>query len=511
MSAIFDILNRPRAVPLGIAALVLSYWLLRLFGFPALGGDEAEQVLFAQTYRWGYDVANPPLYTWILIALFGAMGKSAAAVLALKFAVLGLVYVSLHEAAKLALGPERKRDAVLVALSPLLIFFIAWHAIFSYSHSLLNALFVIWAFIAFVKVVEAPSARAYAALGLVLGLGMITKYSFALFALGLFGAGLSIAETRARILDKRMALALAVGALVLSPHGLWMAGKIEAMQTAIDYKLQVGAETSYAAGVGKGLWNILRATFAFMSPLWLVVLVLFPGVFKPAPMAQERGREALYATLLGRTFLGILGLMVAMVVFGSITQFRPNYLFLMVLFPLWVFLRLPAEPQPGRRRRIYGALALGGAVLSVTGLGVKVVADPLTCKKCQLQIPYEDIAQALRARGFTGGTLFATWHPAPLPGNLALYLDEARTVSKKFLAVRPPHGETPGQCLSVWIPDEQGGPDTENALGSTEGNFDLVISRDEPIERLRFPLPNAPDKFVLIDYVLLDPGQGDCR
>ena len=502
-------MERPVAVHILVLALVLAYWSIRMIAFSALGGDEAEQVLFAQSFQWGYDVSNPPLYTWILIVLFTLFGKSAGLVLALKMVVLGLVYVALYQAARMSLDQERKLDMALVALSPLLIFFVAWNSIFSYSHGLLNALFVILTYIATIKAFEDGRLRWYLVLGLVVGCGVLTKYSYVLFVLGLLGASLTLPNLRGRLLSFRMLAALAISGLVIAPHAWWLLGSVEHVEYAVNSKLQIGDETSYMGGVVKGLWNIVRALFAFMSPLWIVAFLLFPALFRPLKKVDAHP----FATgLLGRTFLFILAMMVAMVVVGGITQFRPNYLFLMILFPLWVFLRIPpAQAVLDKRRQVYCALVLSGAVLSVGGLVAKALIDPMRCTKCKYLVPFEDIAQGLQARGFTGGTLFATWYPVPLAGNLALYLDEARTVSKKFVAIRPPARSEPGQCLSVWVPQEQGGPDTKNAIGSTEGNFNIKIDAQTPVTRLTFPFYRTQNKHIIIDYVLLDPGSGDCK
>jgi len=503
-------LEKPRVVIALIAGLILSYWATRMVGFTGLGGDEAEQVLFAQSWRWGYDVTNPPLYTWLLIFLFGLFGKSVGLVLALKLAILALIYGAVYGLALFALGPTRKREAALAALSLVLLFNVGWYSIYSYSHSLMNALFVVLTFATLLKALMDGRWRWYIALGVVLGLGILTKYSYGAFVLGLMLAVFSSTRLRERVKMANVFASFAIAGLICAPHMMWLIDSAADVLRLAQYKLQVNGDTPYVSGVVKGLWNVLRALFAFMSPLWLVVVAVFPlgrllGLSTPP---KDRGiADLLLSRTLAFTLLGIVGIIVA----GAATQFRPNYLFFLVLTPLWLFLRVPLADIGLKRQRIYAGLVLAGLGLSVGGAAGKAILDPIRCKKCQLFIPYADIAQELRNRGFRGGTVFATWHPAPLPGNLALYLDEGRVISKKFLHVRPSHNEKPGQCLSVWIPQSQGGPNTENALGSTGGNFGFNLDSKTPVTHLEFPLYRVPNKRVLIDYVLLDPGQGDCR
>lgn len=508
MTQLMKILQRPYFVTGLVLMLVVSYWSIRMAAFSGLSADEAEQVLFAQTFRWGYDVANPPLYTWILATLFTLFGKSLGLALALKFIVIGLIYAALYVAARLTLGRERPLDAALIALSPLLIFFIAWNALFNYSHSLLNALLVIVTYIVAIKIFEDGRWRWYLLFGLVAGLGVLTKYTYVLSLLGMLGAGMSLAAVRSRVLPLRLTVALGIAGLVIAPHGWWLFQSFDQLVFVANYKLQISSDVSYPQGVATGLWNIVRAVFAFMSPLWIVVAMIFwPGFYA----LKRSGSSTVAGQWLGRSLLVVLVLMAAMVIFGGITQFRPNYLFLMTLFPLWVFASIPVAAIGDKRRQVYGALLLACGVLSLGGMAGKAVLDPLRCDKCQYLVPYADIARELEAHGFTHGTVFATWYPVALAGNLSLYLDNARTISKQFLSVRPPVGATPGQCLTLWVPQEQGGPDTENAIGSTVGNFDIAIDPQTPVTRLRFPLYRAPEKTVLIDYILLDPGSGDCR
>ncbi|MBL4613292.1 MAG: glycosyltransferase family 39 protein [Magnetovibrio sp.] len=505
-------LKKPMAVHALVLILVSIYWALRMSAFSGLSGDEAEQVLFAQSFRWGYDVANPPLYTWILIALFSVFGKSAGLVVAFKLCILAGIYLALHHAARLSLGNERRLDWALVALSPLLIFFMSWHAIFSYSHSLLNALFIVLTFSALHMVIKDGRLRWYVVLGSLIGLGIMTKYAYVMFLLALISAGMSLTMVRSRLLNRSALVTVIIASAIIAPHVAWLWASADMLKDAISYKLETGQDISTIKAIGKGLWSLLRSTFAFLSPLWLIVLLVFPAIFKKTRQADLL---PIAAPLLSRTFLAIIILMLSMVVLGGVTQFRPNYLFILILFPLWVFARLPAEPVPGKRRRVYAGLVMTACALSVGGLAAKAVLDPLRCKKCQFLIPYEKIAKELQRQGFNAGSVFATWYPNPLPGNLALYLPDSRIVSHKFIDIIPParqHAKNQtGQCMAVWVPRERGGKTAEAAAGSTNAIFGTKLPPNQPSQRIELPLYRAPDKTVLIDYFIINPGQADCR
>ncbi len=514
MDKALHLLQKPLAVHLLVLATVTSYWIIRMTLMPALGGDEAEQVLFTQSLQWGYDVTNPPLYSWVLVGIFDVFGQSAGVLLAVKLLVVALLYITLYHAARITLGPDRPLDWALVGLSPVLLFVVAWHAIFSYSHSLLNGVFVVLSFIALIKLVQSGAWLWYILLGFIAGLGVLTKYSYVMFLIAILVAGITLPQVRRALISPRMIISIVIGTAVIAPHGLWLIDASAQMQDAVAYKMQMDNDMSYIAGVGKGLKNLVRASFAFLSPLWLVLLVIFPAfIRKPASQADHHIDFA--PTLLARTFIGVVVLMVLMVL-GGATQFRPNYLFLLILLPLWVFTRLRLEDTIDKRRKVYTGIILAGFVLSVGGLATKAISDPWTCKKCQNQMDYPAIAAELKARGFEGGSILAHWYPNPLPGNLGLEFDDARIVSTKFPTLTPPLApDANGQCLLLAISAEQGGSNMVNLSARAKEAFGLDIARDHKLERFSVPYLRMPGKHVEIDYVLLTPGQAanqaDCR
>ncbi|MEG3619137.1 glycosyltransferase family 39 protein [Magnetovibrio sp. PR-2] len=513
MTKALSLLQKPLAVHGLVFAIVCAYALIRLTLMSALGGDEAEQVLFAQALTWGYDVTNPPLYTWMLSGIFVVLGKSAAVLMAVKLTVVGLLYITLYHAARMCLGPGRELDWALVGLSPVLLFVVAWHAIFSYSHSLLNGVFVVVTFMVLLKIATQAQWRWYALLGLVAGLGVLTKYSYVMFLIAVLVAGVTLPAIRARLFNAKIFLSLIIALTIITPHGLWLLDASKQMEDAVVYKLQMDQDLSYVQGVAKGLWNLIRASFAFLSPLWLVLLLVFPAFVK-RPADCDALPFSFVEQLLRRTFLIVVALMILMVL-GGATQFRPNYLFLLILLPLWVFVRLPVEANPNTRRKVYAGIVMAGCAASVLGLAVKAVTDPMNCTKCQHLMDYATIAEELRARGFEGGSILAHWYPNPLPGNLGLEFEEARIVSTKFPTLTPPLAKNAdGQCLLIAISANQGGSDMANLSARAKEAFNLDIARDYPLQSFTVPYERMSGHSVQIDYVLLNANEhdlADCR
>jgi len=61
-------LASPRGFLVFITLLLVVLGVLRATLFPGTGGDDGEQLIFAQEFAWGYQARNPPLYTWLVIA-----------------------------------------------------------------------------------------------------------------------------------------------------------------------------------------------------------------------------------------------------------------------------------------------------------------------------------------------------------------------------------------------------------------------------------------------------------
>ena len=81
--------------PLVVGAIILAMALIRATLFPGTGGDDGEQLIFSQFFAWGYQVRNPPLYTWLVMAVSQVTGPNLWAVNIVKFSLLYAMYLFL--------------------------------------------------------------------------------------------------------------------------------------------------------------------------------------------------------------------------------------------------------------------------------------------------------------------------------------------------------------------------------------------------------------------------------
>ena len=103
LAANFRFVTSAAGFHLLVGAFVTAAFVLRAFLFPGIGGDDGEQLVFAQFLAGGYQTRNPPLYTWLVILVQSALGVGIAATLAVRFVLLGLIYVLLHGVARIVI------------------------------------------------------------------------------------------------------------------------------------------------------------------------------------------------------------------------------------------------------------------------------------------------------------------------------------------------------------------------------------------------------------------------
>jgi hypothetical protein len=500
------VVTAPYGFHLFTLAVIATLFALRTFLFPGIGGDDGEQLVFAQFLAGGYQLRNPPLYTWLVIAAQSVLGPSLAATLVVKFALLWLIYALLWQVARTML--DDLRLAALAALSPFALYYVAWDAIHGYSHSILVTvayLFTLWTVL---RLDRKGDVGAYALLGLAVGLGVLAKYAYGIFASAVLIAGVVDSDLRRRLLHPRLLITLAVAILVTLPHVLWVLEQPHPL-----FPPAPEGTRSYLTRVAAGLGHAGVAFFGFLSPLWVLWLLFFPRAFAPQAAAPAFGPVRRWRRFLGVLFLALAALMAAVIVGFGTDQVRTHYMFVFTLFPLYFFARIQAAEVTDKAVLRFTAATTALVAVAIVGVIIKYAAEPLRCQGCQHHLPYADFAHALGAAGFRQGTIVASWHPHPLAGNFRAQFPGARVIDAKHPAVRPPPRSETGQCLLVWTPKPR--PDGSDANGAATidiANAHLAtrLAPDTPREMIEAPLAMGRGRLARLGYILL-PGRGECR
>ena len=205
----------------GVLALLLLYglvWTL-LYAFTTLSPpvDNVEQLVWLHSMEWGY-YKHPPLPTWIIGALAQVFAPSAALTYTLGALTTTAAMALLWQLLLQLRGP---RYATLGLLGALAISLYCGR-IYYYNHNVLLLLWVALAAHLSWRLAQRPRLRTWAALGLVTGLGMLTKYQFVL-ALAVIGLWwLHLRGWRQPVHRRGAWLAAVVALLVFAPHGYWL-------------------------------------------------------------------------------------------------------------------------------------------------------------------------------------------------------------------------------------------------------------------------------------------------
>ncbi len=213
-----------------IAFFVMHIIVRSLLPMP-LGFDEGEQFIVTQEFALGYG-AQPPLYNWLQHVFFNVFGVNEFAMILLKQSILLATFLTTY-------GLWRK-TGLTVALASACTFSlfllneVGWELQRTRTHLALAVLMAAaFAFIT-ILIYRQSESRAtarrgllYTSLGAVVGLGLLSKYNFAVFPCGLIIATLLSKDLRKTVLTPWSLLSLLVAVAVVLPHGIWVVENLD--------------------------------------------------------------------------------------------------------------------------------------------------------------------------------------------------------------------------------------------------------------------------------------------
>lgn len=472
--------------------------------------DDSEALFLAQSFAWGYEGKNPPLFYWLTTLLMQAAGPWPAVIFGLR---MGLLFLMLWGSIALARRVQPEPALALAAgLSPLAFLQLHWYAISDLTHTVITGALFPWTLVALIALDERPTTLRYLALGACLGLGLLAKYTFLLFAIALLIAVLQRPRLRRLLQAPRAILAFAVPVALGLPHGSWMLQHLGGIARQMDRSLGLEVGGSYAEGLVQGLLALLGSAGTVLAfPFGLLVLAFLRQGLRSAPPTDSPRADHLAVT---RDVLVMLFLTLLAYVFAGASRIEPHHLFFLVLLPPWLIGRMDAGAVPAARVRGYVAVVAAITVGSLLLFGPRAwnKARKIECGRCSELLPYADYAAALQAAGFRGGTLVSLSSRRYLPGALLRpHLPGTRFVSPEFGLYDPPGRGSGGDCAVLLSALD------ENTLGAS-------LRAGEPVPGIGLPLPEearwirAGGRFHLSDraapdalFVLIPGGLGACR
>ncbi|MGI9487189.1 MAG: ArnT family glycosyltransferase [Geminicoccaceae bacterium] len=493
----FKWLTSPSVV-LGLIGLYLfGHFTLRLLLSPTFGIDDAEQILFAQHWAFGYRFRQPPLFTWMLVPVIDLLGPSLLAISLVRYTLLAITYVFIYLTARLCLSDQRM--AGLAVLSFTLIYVFAYYAHHDLTHTTALGAMIALALYVTARLVKNPTWIAYLSMGLVFGLGMLAKWNFAMLAIGLPLTCLALPDFRHLVLTKKIFASITVMVAILAPTAFWMFDHGQSIQGVSSDILTKDSAAGQIALWLEGATALLRSTLLFPLPFLVIFLALFgPNLRAGISRCTDDAQPALNPAFFGCLILIVLGLHVLLIPLFGATNFTERWLH-PALMSLPIFLFARAERTNPSNRRIGAFIAIvailvavaAGARLYRYGVGVN------DCSRCREFAPFAELAEGLRAAGFSRGTIVADG--MHIGGNLKMLFADSLVVDPAFpRALWPdeddrPNAEdrnAPGACILVWR-DDDGTPGAR-----------LKLMKDYAVSELDLPMTTRP-KTGRIDALLI--------
>jgi hypothetical protein len=438
------------AEPQSVMAIFVVYCLVHLFVRVSLSPnftlDESEQMLFSQSLQWGYRFRHPPLITWLSWATLTATGTNRAAFFFLKYLLMGLGLAAYFSAARIVIRDTRL--AALATFALLSTFVMGWLPNVDLMHTVLLATMLAAYLWADARVLTRGRWLDYILLGVITGLGILSKYIFIVLPIALGIATALTPHFRARLKLAPLLVALLIAVVIVAPYAWWA--------TTHEYSLFALAKTITKSsgpafdpmGWLHGIWRLVVTLVGFLVPSVLLFPVLYWRACKTLPPdvgdADDRAWLRLYEIAM---LVGILIMLASVFVVGS-EDFKARWMH-QVAMPLfiWFFLRVKLTGASERANKIFAIFALVLALGVVAGRIYVYQTSGKTCRVCREYWPLQSYARAFRSAGFLSGTVVAATYD--LGGNLRYAMPEARVVTPGYpdsVFGSPRNGD----CLLVW-------------------------------------------------------------
>ena len=490
--------------PVILAAYGLVHVLMRWLISDGAELDEAEQLLLSQAWAVGY-TDQPPLYTWLLLLFQGVFGVDILSLALLKNLLLCATYLYLFLTARIVLNDAYL--ALLASLSLWLIPQIAWESYRDLTHSVLVTSLSSGFCYVLMRLLQTGQTRHYVMLGLLLGLGALSKHSFLLFASALVGAALAQPDMRGRLLDRRTVLACGLAVLVVLPHSLWLLDHWHLDASPAAQKLELRHGMPSVTVMTTGLLKLIWASVRFLTPFWLICLLTFPQLASRSTVAATTLNR--FRRLLERFFLLLLLILAAAVLLFGVTHFKDRWMQpFLFLVPLGVFARLQSVgAAPARLRRYAGVLGVFGLLFLAMPL-MQAWVGPWFGVYSRLHVPFEALAQQLEAAGFERGMIVA--ENTFIGGNLRLTFPHARVLTPELTVGLQVAARQTGQCLVVWDGNDRQ-PLPEPLQQFLEKELQARAPSGDVPGYAEAWLRHSHQRVFRLGFLLLPAGLGECR
>jgi 4-amino-4-deoxy-L-arabinose transferase-like glycosyltransferase len=246
---------------------VLANALSRYMLSHTLATDDAPASLLAQDFHLGYVLKHPPLWEWLLWSIQQFTGPGIESHLLLRYGGIFLMGIAIFRASRVVSGDIRW-SAVLALCSPLF-YQMGWPFFDWGTHTLILLVICLFILEIALQYVARPTIRVAALLGLLVGLGFLAKYGYAIFLLALFLALVVQRSGRAALLRRETLIVPIVAVTVLSPFLYWII-EPRGDLIAMTQNNLIRTSAPHFERVATGLITFTKSSLNFLMP-WLPI------------------------------------------------------------------------------------------------------------------------------------------------------------------------------------------------------------------------------------------------
>lgn len=482
--------------------------ILRLWIFPGVAEDDAEQFYYAQSWALGYKGSQPPLFTWLVKVAEAVVGVGALALFLVKYLILFGFYIFSYLAARAII--QDRGLAIFAAFSPVALYYVGWDGVVNYSNSLILAMSQAATLYALLRLRRQAHFGTYVFLGIAIASGFLAKYNFVLSLLPLLIAGFWHPDIRRGLQSPKIILTIVVILCAVLPHGYWATTDPQGLATVLNSSARPwDSAAHWAVGTLSGLGKLVVGVVAFTLPASLLMFACFAR-----PMVNSRKNDTEITRFFEIYFACYFVILIIVVVATQATDIQNHWLMGMLPFSLYVFARLDGRAQDisERARKCFGGALIVLSLAVIVALAGRSIIAPDTCRKCNFFIPWADISNEIRAAGFNGGTIVAFDYPNQISGNLRRYFPDSRVMSARFSPLQAPPKKSNGSCLIIWSPNAKpAGYERQRAIQYANLLLNASLSGEERVNDLSAHIQGSDGRTVTLQYTLIKEGTGDCR
>jgi 4-amino-4-deoxy-L-arabinose transferase-like glycosyltransferase len=411
--------------------------LFRTLVSESVGIDEAHQLVLGQKLKWGYG-PHAPLYTWLMILFLHVFGWSGFSLTLLREILLFSTYALTYFNARELTRSHAYGIAAAIALQfhPSLV----WESQRELTNSIVASTMVLATLLSFLRIRQ-DRWGGWIAFGFFGGLTALSKYNAAIFYGAMLIAMISIPEMRQRMLNRRLAMAILVSVVVVTPNALWAYAHRD-LTLSLTYKFGIHESMPWVQSVRTGLVNWFVAVAAHIAP----VIAIFAAIcWRPIFVERSVRLQSELEKFLWRTLLIVFATGIVVVLF-KVTEFKDRWLQpLFVAMPILVVVA-GRDGLDRMRLKMICSLAAAIACIVVVLASGRLFFTEWRGRRDVLNAPFRRFAADLKSSTTDADFILSGnyW----VGGNLRLWFPDKPIFSPDLA---PPDIRFGGQrCLLAW-------------------------------------------------------------